>query len=54
MVARVVRIFEIARTWRKKPHTAIEPREVHLRAHVDAFFAFVEIEYERVEDKHRP
>lgn len=52
MLARVMRIFALDRSWKKQPHPEIKAlRELHLRPHVDAFFAFVEAEYERVKDQ---
>lgn len=52
MLARIMRIFELDRSWKKKPHAEIKAlRELHLRPHVDAFFTFVEAEYERVKDQ---
>ncbi|HVN36013.1 MAG TPA: IS66 family transposase [Casimicrobiaceae bacterium] len=52
MLARITRIFELDRSWKKKPHSEIKSlRELHLRPHVDAFFTFVETEYERVKDQ---
>jgi transposase len=52
MLARIMRMFELDRTWKKKPHAEIKAlRDVHLRPHVDAFFAFVDAEYERVKDQ---
>jgi transposase len=52
MLARIMRIFELDRSWKKKPHAEIKAlRELHLRPHVDAFFAFVDAEYERVKDQ---
>jgi transposase len=52
MLARIMRIFELDRSWKQKPHAEIKAlRELHLRPHVDSFFAFVEAEYEHVKDR---
>jgi hypothetical protein len=51
-LARVARIFELDRSWRKKSAPEIKVlRDAHLRAHTDAFFAWVDVEYERVRDQ---
>ena len=51
-LARVGRIFALDRTWKGRSHIEIKAlRELHLRPHTDAFFAFVEVEYERVKDQ---
>lgn len=48
-VLRIQRIFDLDRTWRGKPPDEIRSlRELHLRPHTDAFFAWVAVEYERV------
>lgn len=48
-LARIGRIFELDRSWRKKPPDEIKSlRDLHLRAHTNAFFAWVAAEYERV------
>jgi transposase len=48
-LARIARIFALDRTWKGKPPEQIKAmRELHLRTHVDAYFAFVEAEYEKV------
>lgn len=48
-VLRIQRIFDLDRTWRGKPPGEIRSlRELHLRPHTDAFFAWVAVEYERV------
>lgn len=48
-LARIARIFALDRTWKGKPPEHIKAmRELHLRPHVDAYFAFVEAEYENV------
>lgn len=47
-LARIGRIFELDRSWRKLPANEIKSlRDLHLRAHTDAFFAWVAVEYER-------
>jgi len=51
-LARIARIFALDRSWKDRPHVEIKAlREQHLRPHVDAFFAFVAAEYERVRDQ---
>ena len=51
-VLRIQRIFDLDRTWRGKPPSEIRSlRELHLRPHTDAFFAWVAVEYERVKDQ---
>jgi len=51
-LARIMRIFDLDRSWRKQPAAEIKSlREIHLRPHTDAFFAWVEVEYERVRDQ---
>jgi len=51
-VLRIKRIFDLDRSWRRKPASEIKAlRDLHLRAHTDAFFAFVADEYERVRDR---
>jgi transposase len=48
-LARIARIFELDRSWRGRPPDEIRAlREAHLRAHTDAFFTWVDTEYERV------
>ncbi|HEY6037797.1 MAG TPA: IS66 family transposase [Kofleriaceae bacterium] len=48
-LARIGRIFELDRSWRKKPPDEIKSlRDLHLRAHTDAFLAWVAAEYEHV------
>jgi hypothetical protein len=47
-----MRIFALDRAWRGKPAVEIKSmREVHLRPHTEAFFAWAEAEYERVRDQ---
>jgi hypothetical protein len=51
-LARIMRIFALDRAWRGKPPVEIQSlREIHLRPHTDAFFAWAETEYERVRDQ---
>jgi transposase len=46
---RLKRIFELDRSWRARPPVEIRSlRELHLRPHTDAFFAWVGEEYARV------
>lgn len=48
-LARIRRIFELDRSWRGRPPDEIKSlRDVHLRPHVDAFFAWVDVEYDKV------
>jgi transposase len=48
-LARIRRIFELDRAWKKKPPAEIKAlRDEHLRPHVDAFFVWVDAEYDRV------
>lgn len=48
-LARIRRIFELDRSWKGRPPAEIKSlRDLHLRSHVDAFFAWVDGEYERV------
>jgi hypothetical protein len=48
---RIKRIFDLDRTWKHKPPDEIRAlRELHVRHHVEAFFAWVEVEYQRVKD----
>jgi transposase len=52
MLARIMRIFQLDRSWKMKPHAEIKSlRDIHLRPHVDAFFTFIEEQYERVKDQ---
>jgi transposase len=51
-LARISRIFALDRSWRGKPADEIKSlREIHLRPHTDAFFAWIEAEYDRVRDQ---
>jgi transposase len=48
-LARIARIFALDRTWKgKTPEHIKAMRELHIRPHVDAYFAFAEAEYEKV------
>jgi hypothetical protein len=48
-LARIARIFELDRAWRHRPHAEIKSlRDEHLRPHVDAFFVWVAVEYDKV------
>lgn len=48
-LARISRIFELDRSWRRKPHVEIKSlRDLHLRPHVDAFFEWVAAQYDEV------
>ena len=48
-LARIARIFELDRAWRHRPHAEIKSlRDEHLRPHVDAFFEWVTVEYDKV------
>ena len=51
-LARLARIFALDRSWRRKSAAEIKSlRELHLRPHTDAFFAWVEAEYDKVRDQ---
>jgi transposase len=48
-LARIRRIFELDATWRHKPPNDIKRlRDVHLRPHAEAFFAWAAVQYETV------
>ncbi len=48
-VLRIKRVFDLDRSWRDRPHAEIKAlRDLHVRPHTDAFFAWVAEEYERV------
>ncbi len=48
-LARIRRIFELDATWRHKPPNDIKRlRDVHLRPHAEAFFAWAALQYETV------
>lgn len=49
---RIKRVFDLDRTWKKEPAVTIKTqRDLHLRLHTDAFFAWAEAEYARVKDR---
>lgn len=49
---RIKRIFDLDRSWRGRPPAEIKSlRDLHLRPHTDAFFAWVADQYERVKDQ---
>ena len=51
-LVRLGRIFELDASWRGKSPAEIKRlRNAHLRPHMEAFFAWAEIEYERVRDQ---
>jgi hypothetical protein len=51
-LARIMRMFQLERTWKKKPASERKAmRDLHLRVHVDKFFEFAHAEYERVKDQ---
>jgi transposase len=51
-LARIRRIFQLDASWRGRPPEQIKSlRHQHLRPHVDAFFAWARVEYERVKDQ---
>lgn len=51
-LARISRIFELDRSWRRRPPVEIKAlRDEHLRPHADAFFAWVDVEYDKVKSQ---
>jgi transposase len=51
-LARLGRIFELDASWRDKPPDQIKRlRDAHLRPHLDAFFAWATLEYDKVRDQ---
>jgi hypothetical protein len=51
-LARIGRIFALDRGWRGRPPAEIKAlRDLELRPHVDAFFAWAEVEYDKVKDR---
>jgi transposase len=51
-LARIMRIFTLDRSWKRQSAVEIHAlRAQHLRPYTDAFFAWVEAEYERVRDQ---
>lgn len=54
-LARIGRIFELDATWKGKPPAEIKRRrDVYLRPHADALFAWTELEYQKVKDQRGP
>ena len=48
-LARIHRIFELDRTWKGRPPDQIKSlRNLHLRPHMEAFFAWVDVDYDKV------
>ncbi len=51
-VLRIKRVFDLDRSWRDRPPPEIKAlRDLHLRPHTDALFAWVAEEYARVKDR---
>lgn len=51
-LARIGRIFALEDAWRGDPPETIQRlRNAHLRPHIEAFFAWAEVEYEKVRDE---
>jgi transposase len=51
-LARLARIFELDASWKGKPPSEIARlRNVHLRPHLEAFFAWAEIKYQEVREQ---
>jgi transposase len=51
-LVRIARIFELDAAWRGKSPAEIKRlRDAHQRPHIEAFFAWAEIEYEHVKDQ---
>jgi len=51
-LARIGRMFELDATWSDKPPDDVKRlREAHLRPHMEAFFAWVDAEYEKVHNQ---
>ena len=51
-LARIGRIFELDATWKGKPPAEIQRlRQIHLRPHLEAFFAWAEPQYALVRDQ---
>ena len=49
---RIKRVFDLDRTWKKESVATIQAqRELHLRPHTDAFFAWADVEYARVKQQ---
>jgi transposase len=51
-LARLGRVFDLDASWRDKPPDQIKRlRDTHLRPHLEAFFAWVTLEYDKVRDQ---
>jgi transposase len=51
-LARIGRIFDLDSTWKDKPPVEIKQlRNLHLRPHMDAFFAWADTEYAKVREQ---
>jgi transposase len=51
-LARLRRVFELDASWRGQPPDQIKRlRDAHLRPHLDAFFAWAALEYDKVRDQ---
>jgi len=51
-LARISRIFEVDRTWQGKAPAEIKRlRDAQLRPHLEAFFAWAEVEFEKVREQ---
>ena len=51
-LVRLSRIFDLDATWRHKPPAEIKRlRDAHLRPHMEAFFAWAEVEFDQVKDQ---
>ena len=47
---RIKRLFDLDRTWKGQPAATIKAqRDLHLRPHLDAFFAWAAAQHERVQ-----
>ena len=50
-LARLGRVFELDASWREPPDPIKRLRDAHLRPHLDAFFAWAALEYDKVRDQ---
>jgi transposase len=51
-LVRIGRIFDLDAAWRKNPPAEIKRRrDVHMRPHMESFFAWADVEYERVREQ---
>lgn len=51
-LARIGRIYALDAAWRDEPHEVIlRKRQEHLRSHLESFFAWASVEYERVKEQ---